>query len=474
LRARAATSVGMHARALRLFEMLARSQVASVIFDASSSPDHEKRTRSRAAGMCQGPDLGYMKEALGALNDYETMECLMEDENRFNPTARIWGSIKLKEASSNFEGALQDYERALQLGMTASRDPGLHRGVLRCLLELGHFDSVLTQVSGLLQPRSSHGTEHDLTEDLIPLAVEASWRLGSWESLTSLVATAESHFRNDKPISYELAQGKIMLHLKNKKLDCLRSEIREARSAVMEKLSITANEGYSRAYSNIVQLHALRETEDIAELLCGGQHSSLGELVSEAGFGWDRRLGSVSSSGVTPIMNTRLALARLAGDASFEGALFLNMGRRARKNGLHGMAANALAQAEAVFHRVDLTHGGGLTRSSLQLQFAKLKHDSGESSAALRMLHNEEMEMMTTMEGPHLRTESIRRVGQLLGTEKHGMTEDETIEVFAKSALQSTQWMVEGGLKSGSEIMSRFRTLHRLAPKWEKGMKERR
>jgi hypothetical protein len=84
------------------------------------------------------------------------------------------------------------------------------------------------------------------------------------------------------------------------------------------------------------------------------------------------------------------------------------------------------------------------------------------------------MEMMTTMEGPHLRTESIRRVAQLLGTGKHGMTEDETIEVFAKSALQSTQWMVEGGLKSGSEIMSRFRTLHRLAPKWEKGMKERR
>ena len=60
LQASAAASVGMHARAMRLFEMLARSQVSAQVFDGTlaasstngSTRSPEKRTKSRAAGIC--------------------------------------------------------------------------------------------------------------------------------------------------------------------------------------------------------------------------------------------------------------------------------------------------------------------------------------------------------------------------------------------------------------------------------------
>ena len=467
-RAKAAAAVGMHARALRLFEMLARSKVAKIVFDAAPG-EHPKRSRPRAAGRNEDADMHYMKETLGALNDYDTMSCLMEDGNTTNPTARIRGGIKLKEVSSNWEGALQDYERALQLQDTNNMDPELQKGALRCLLELGQFKSVLNQVTGLLHTGKTNATESATAEGSIPYAIEASWRLGNWDALSDLVSRYDKSPSATTDTPYEICQGNIMLNLKRKDLDGTLEEIRRARKAVMEKLSISASEGYSRAYRHLVELHGLREFEDVAELLCSEGASSLGDLVNDIGFCWDRRLGIVNSSGITSLMNGRLALARLAEDSFFEGCLFLDTGRRARKNGLQGMAANALAQAEAVFHKVGAVHGRGMTRSSLLMQFAKLKHECGESSTALQMLHNEDMESMVDLQEGDLHDEVMKRVTEFFGTSGHGMTDEQVIAVFARIALQSTQWMVEGGLKGSAEIMSRFKVLHRVAPKWEKG-----
>ena len=472
LRANAAANAGMHARALRLFEMLARSTVAPEVFDASCGMadrrTQDKRTRSRAAGKCPELDFRNMLETLATLNEYETMACLEEDENMANPLDRLWGNIKQKEARMDWDGALQDYERAFQLDLT-NLSMRLREGSLRCLLELGRFDSVLNQVSGLLQGAES-GSRDALAEKAVPIAIEASWRLGNWDSLSSLVtpkSTKESHAT--PLVAYDSAVGSLMLDLKNKDLDGVVTNIRESRRAVMDKLSIEANDGYSRAYESLIQLQALREIEDVSACLCNNHAVSLGDLAKQAGLSWDQRLCTVSSFSASAIINVRLVLARLAGDASFEGDLFLNMGRRARKNGFTGMADSAFAQAEAAFDRVNLIDGGGLIKSSLQLELAKLKHDCGQSSAALRMLNAEDVENLISVDQPTLLVEAKKRVARILGTEKHGMNEEQVVRVLAENTLQSTQWMIEGGLKGGTEIITRFRLLQKLAPKSEEG-----
>lgn len=141
LRARGASRVGMHARALRLLEMFARKSVVEEVFNGN---DDSKRvlssSRSRAAGFCPSSEVDLMKKVLAELRDYDTAAALHEDNYDNDPQSRIRDNIRLKEAKGDWEGALQDYERALQLLGEHHREPLLSQGALRCLLELGHFE----------------------------------------------------------------------------------------------------------------------------------------------------------------------------------------------------------------------------------------------------------------------------------------------------------------------------------------------
>jgi hypothetical protein len=146
------------------------------------------------------------------------------------------------------------------------------------------------------------------------------------------------------------------------------------------------------------------------------------------------------------------------------------MGKRARKNGLYNIATNAFAQAEAAFDSIGSESRSGLNdfSSTLRMQVAKLRHDTGESSMALRMLGQEDVERMADLDEPSLRLAAVSHVKRTVASTL-GSVESKMIDGFVRSVLQSTRWMVEGGLKGGTEIMARFRIIHRLAPGWEKG-----
>ena len=88
---------------------------------------------------------------------------------------------------------------------------------------------------------------------------------------------------------------------------------------------------------------------------------------------------------------------------------------------------------------------------------------------ALRMLGQENIESMDTLKESELVEESVRRVENVLGIKDHGMDQEKILGVFVRSALQSTRWMVESGLKGDAEISARFRIIHRVDPKFEKG-----
>jgi hypothetical protein len=472
LRARAASCVGMHSRALRLFEMVARQRTVKVVFeDTKTKYVCDKHTRSRAAGNCSGSELEYLMETLCSLDDYETLSCLLEDESVKSGASFSWGATKKKEISGDWEGALQDYERALQLQRTDKNESiHLQKGALRCLLELGHFGSVMNQVSGLMSESSIANTDCSIFDEYLPASVEASWRLGDWNSLESLCNS-----KTRQKCSREcpgLTQGDIILELRKGNFDTVMTHLTNARRLIMNTLSITASEGYARAFRDVISLHALREIEDVASIICDDDASrNLGEILAKADLSWDRRLSFVGPVGASHILDIRLALSRLAGDSILEGSIFLQMGKMARKDRLLGTAANALSQAQAVFCKVKAGNwnGRGITRSSMHFQFAKLKHDCGDCTSALRMLDIGDLDTLVHLADSNLRLQVHERVKHFLGSECHGMTNEETVSVFAKSVLQSTRWMIDGGLKGGSEIMSRFRILHQVAPRLEKG-----
>jgi hypothetical protein len=172
----------------------------------------------------------------------------------------------------------------------------------------------------------------------------------------------------------------------------------------------------------------------------------------------------------TSVVKVRVALSRLAQDPSLEGSLFLNLGKRARKNGLRNIAANSLAQAEAAFLSIPDRKKANIEMSSLQIQVAKLKHDCGEGSAALRMLGLENVETIADLEAEKLKAESLRLVQCAINESGEDISDDFLLQVFATRVLQSTRWMIEGGLKAGTEIVKRFRIIRTLKSDWEEGM----
>jgi serine/threonine-protein kinase ATR len=497
LQASAAANVGMKARALRLLEMAARKHAVEQVFE--SSGDSQKETierfgsRSWANPTSQTVNLDLMKNVLVALDDCETMTSIGDDSVLTNPSLQVRDSIRQKEAAGDFEGALQDYERLLQVERATNRDPKLERGALHCLLELGQFESVLNQVAGLTSREATKEAANPA--NTTSFAVEAAWRLGRWQTLSDLVETDLVAYKSSGEFScydtYQMCTGKAMLGLQRKEASTITSAIQSARETLMQRLSGVARESYSRSYSEIVRLQCLREIENANDVLCVEADAgslTLDEVAhstSHEGWAWDGRLDLSTSHGASSVISTRVALARLSGDPVLEGSLFLSIGKRARKNLLHTIAENFFSQAEAAFTSISPNEFStnsklGNLLDSIRVQVAKLKHEKGESAVALKMLGQEGVQrtfdqMLLDVEN----SESImklavkyerQRIARMSGLVASVGDNDKTLSHrFASRLLRLTQWTVEGGLKGGSEIVGRFRVIHKLAPEWEKG-----
>ena len=468
LRGQAACKVGMYASALRFIEMASRSTVVGAVFGMDTSNDTQRNpNRSQAAGRCPDGVIDLMKDILTLLDDCETIEAVVEDCNWVTSEAQIKDSIRQKEALQDWQGALHEYERAQQQKWV---DPSIRLGTLRCLLQLGHFDSVLQQARYMQYKTTLDQISLEDFAEVVPIAAEAACRLGRWETLSDLVEE-----KADYPVNvissdglYQVHLGKALLDLQRKNTSGVIGSLSCARLAVMDALANAARESYSRSYDHVVRLQALREIEDVSEVLCSENSSYLPMLIQDNTLAWNRRLDLVSSSGATSIMNVRLVLARLANDSAFEGSLFLRMGKRARKSGFLSAAANSFSQAETAIRLVNKSQKAKL-KSAVMMQIAKLNHSSGESSVALRMLGLADVESMASLKGKELIDASCQRVVENLRIEKHEMNEKEILAIFVQNALQSTRWMVEGGLKEAAEIVARFRVIHNVAPSFEKG-----
>lgn len=462
LQANAAAKTGMHSRSLRFLEMAARKSVVEQVFNASSR-DSIRSTRSMAAGSCPVESVDLLKDNLATLGDYETVAALAEADLTGDAMSKAKDAIRQKESSRDWSGALQDYERAQHLTADPKESEELMGGTLKCLLELGQFESVLRQVRGFTV---SVGGPHP--ESMASFAVEAAWRLGRWDKLSELVCDRTPGDSKPSPRNLQVEVGRAMLELHEKNESSARGAIDRAREAVMAPLSAAAQESYSRAYSHIVQLHSLREMEDAVGVICNeASEIDLSTFATDGGGFWEKRLELADSSCAMALMQSRLALARLARNPGLEASLFLEIGRRARKDRQYGIAASALAQAEASFDLVDLSMDSD--RGNLLIQLAKLKHETGQTSASLRLLNMGGLESMTDFDKTSLENETLRRVSTMLRRRNHGMNQERAVEYFRKAALLSTKWMIEGGVKDYADIVQRFRTILKVAPNWEKG-----
>mmetsp|Transcript_10899 Transcript_10899/g.30148 ORF Transcript_10899/g.30148 Transcript_10899/m.30148 type:complete len:3004 (+) Transcript_10899:116-9127(+) len=453
LQAAAAQRVGMNVRSLRLLEIASRAKVSDFWFGAA--PDQKLGTElgavssARPAGTCPVECLDLMKGVLASLDDYETLIALARTESEQTLAAKLTDSMNEKVAVSDWSGALEACERGLQLGRD---DSGLtqtfqERG-LRCLLELGQYQSVLNQVRGINSSSSSR-------KSYAPYAIEAAWRLSDWKTLSSTIDAVQDKNVFDHEGKYHIQLGKALLLLHRKEPPT--PHIDAARTAVMEHLAIA--DSYSRSYEQIVKLRSLQEIQDFSD------HHEVG---ADAVEDWRRRLEVAAPKSAIPLVTVRLAIARLAGDRVLEGRLLLDVGRRARKNGRFHIATNSLIRADNSFNLAkDVTTISDF--SELRLERAKLHYRVGDSSLALRLLHLGEFESITAIESTdEAKAEAARRASSIFNMTDKSMNDDEALDLYIHAGMKSIKWMVDDGLKGGHEVLCGFRTMLRFSPHWEK------
>lgn len=491
LQAQAAARFGMNARALQYLEIAARAVTTLEIFETSI--DDQKKVAAREGKRVLDTfsipsndasfNLELMKEILARLDDCATMVAIGRESLVFNPVAQLHDNIRQKEASGDYESALQDYERVLQASkMELDVEKRYIHGSLRCLLELGRYQSVLSQ--GL--------SSEDESKEASTFAVEAAMKLGRWDTLCRMLDdTSDGACAGRAKEGYENLLGKAMLGLRRRDSEIVEQCIKLARESVMQNLSAVASESYSKCYIQVVKLQVLREVEDAIMVICNAGQKNGFDLDAIAystaidGWSWKGRADLVTSRGALEILGARVGLARLISDPVLAGTLLLEAGHRARKSQRWSVAENLLSQSQIAIAQ----HGElGLKKSpklldlvySSQVQLAKVKFACGDCNVALKVLGQPIVdravaEMLPRVEKPmelaRLAFNCENHLIQALsGTSDSSYgNESDAVKRFSSRLLQLTRWASVVGLKSSSEILERFQLIQKLAPKWEKG-----
>ncbi|XP_041465563.1 serine/threonine-protein kinase ATR-like [Lytechinus variegatus] len=189
------------------------------------------------------------------------------------------------ESTGNLQDAVACYERATQL---ETGEMGHHKGLVRCLLDLGQLNTALVHVNGVLSQRS------DWSSQLNSYRVEACWKLAKWDDL-------ESNLKHEGHNSdWNILLGKTLLAAREGNQEEFRTQLQLARSAQMGPLSAASMEkgSYQRAYEYIARLHMLCDLDlGVTNLLgfsAGGDSKS--QSQAELMEWWDARQTMAQSS----------------------------------------------------------------------------------------------------------------------------------------------------------------------------------
>jgi hypothetical protein len=286
--------------------------------------------------------------------DQETVKLLqhiyagLDDVDGLMGVAKLRGSSTLEEQvldserAGDWTAALACYEQASQ------EDPKImknHHGLLRCLRNLGHLQTMLTHAEGCM---NSFPHETAFFRDS---ALQASWRLGRWELIENLLSKKGGSEERKRTFDVNLAQ--VLLDAKARNDIEFNRNIRRARLSVLGPLAAAGMESYQRAYPFLVRLQMLSELQNLGLILIqsGGDHSSLDSSCSRAKkliTDWDLRIQVTQPSllGREPLLALRRVLFELLDMKDEVADGWLQFARAARCAGHTSTAHSAIMQAD--------------------------------------------------------------------------------------------------------------------------------
>ncbi|CBQ70513.1 related to serine-protein kinase atr [Sporisorium reilianum SRZ2] len=155
--------------------------------------------------------------------------------------------IREHESTGRWTSAQSCWEVELQ---QRPDDPELHLGLLRCLRNLGHYDTMRTHIRGAL---SAHPEWEDLLD---AFRVEGACILGDWDEVQMRTQRSQAK-------SPEHSIGRALLAMRQNDAEVFGQVLVQARQDLGKPLVAAGKASYPAVYGSVLHLHMLQELEMI-------------------------------------------------------------------------------------------------------------------------------------------------------------------------------------------------------------------
>ncbi|XP_058044288.1 serine/threonine-protein kinase ATR isoform X2 [Ahaetulla prasina] len=365
--------------------------------------------------------LGFLQKLYAAMHEPDAVEGV-------SALRKAEPSLKEQILEHESIGLLRDatacYDRAIQL----EPEQIIHyQGVVKSMLGLGQFSTVITQVNGVLAKRP------EWTPELNSYRVEAAWKLTQWDSLENYLAS------DGKSNTWSIRLGQLLLSAKKKEAATFYETLRTVRAEQIVPLSAASFErgSYQRGYEYIIRLHMLCELEhSVGSLL-----QKPDDYYGKDSLNWHARLEMTQNSYRTkePILAFRRALLGLVKreDSNEQmGECWLQSARVARKAGHHQTAYNALLNA------------GESKLSELYVERAKWLWSKGEAHQGLIIL---------------------QKGVELCFPDSQELCDAKSKLIHGQALLLVGRFMEETANFESNAVMKKYKDVTTCLPEWENG-----
>ncbi|OCH94317.1 hypothetical protein OBBRIDRAFT_823598 [Obba rivulosa] len=345
--------------------------------------------------------------------------------------------IREHESTGRWTSAQSCWEVRLQ---QSPDNLDFHLGLLRCLRNLGHYDTLRTHVKGVLTRNPEWEAQ------LVGYQVESESMVGNWGEVDALVKRTNSQ-------TSAILLAKALLALRTGDVSAISESLSAARKLLGAPIAASGVKGYRRSYDSVLDLHLLHELEiiDKTTSFCTGlgdspEKRAVYERLSRR---LDARLESTLPAFRTrePILSMRRTAFALSctRDNNFKlaiGQSWLASAKIARKAGYWQTAYSAILQ------------GGQCKAPFSFMESARLIKASGEPLRALQDLDNS-VKLTGIMEEQN---DVIDLTGETVDSVSR-----------AKAQLLRARWMNESDRFEAPAVLKAFQDASQVWPRWENG-----
>ncbi|KAH9248203.1 hypothetical protein BASA81_014163 [Batrachochytrium salamandrivorans] len=373
--------------------------------------------------------------------------------------------ILTHENAGRWTDAQTCYELALQLD-PESQDYQL--GLLRCLQHLGHYETLLTHVNGILERNP---------KEMLALhaqGIEAAWRLGDWPLLEKFLSLPHKS-------GFQTSIGRLLLAMNTRQDESVADLLKQARSSVTTFIAAASMESYQRGYDSVLQLSMLNELESVYRIMQNDvcDESVQMSTISRLFKSWDMRLKITFPSyrQREPILSLRRVLLSMVESVFYNanletvsdyvsrenGRLWLQTAKDARKAGYLQTAYGATLHAmhfkvpQVVMERAKLLWAYGQRHQAIwELERAREKSRVDGSSSSVPVgiqgMSQSQVRSATVVDG---------KDSSIVDTQSDNY-------LRAKTGLLLNRWIEETSGLMSNGIIAAYQQISKELPQWEK------